>query len=142
MPNSMPKAQDMYAYADSMYPFPVFSGWEGGGAAAALARMLAECDDLFDILDRFQRRAQACSFPHTPDEVTTKEVERFLADGESNAQKYPDMLALLFATLATGLQMGEYDRCNGQWIAGETAKTQKRADVYRELGYVGRLDFD
>ncbi|KAK5130559.1 hypothetical protein LTR08_001939 [Meristemomyces frigidus] len=130
MPNSMPKAQEMYAYADSMYPFPVFSGWESEGAAAALVRMLAECDDLFEILDRFQRRAQACSFPHTPDEVTKREVERFLADGESNAQKYPDMLALLFATLATGLQMGEHDRCNGQWIAGETAKTQKRADVY------------
>lgn len=126
----------MYASSGSMYPFPIFPGWVGQDTAATLYHVLPSRDEIFEILDLFQRRAQSCSFPHTPEEVTRNEVERFLADGESNAQKYPDMLALLFATLATGLQMGEYDRCGGQWVAGETANTILRADVYREYASI------
>ncbi|KAK4542876.1 hypothetical protein LTR36_006065 [Oleoguttula mirabilis] len=131
MPSNMPKAQEMYAFAGSMYPFPVLPGWGiGEGTAATLIQVLPARDELFQILESFQRRAQSCSFPHTSDEVTKREVERFLADGEGNAQKYPDMLALLLATLATGLQMGVYDRSGGKWVAGETTTTILKADVY------------
>ena len=93
-------------------------------------KCLPKREKLFSILDSFQRRAQACSFPHTPHEVTKKEIGRFLDDAEVNASKYPDMLALIFATLATGLQMGEYDRNGEQWIEGSMAKTTKQADVF------------
>jgi len=126
----MPKAQEMYASAESMYPFPILAGWAGKNATAGLIQCLPERDELFEILDLFQRRGQSCSFPHTPDEVTKKEVERFLADIESNSQKHPDMLALIFATLATGLQMGQWDRSGGRWVADAMAKTTQRADVY------------
>lgn len=129
----MPRAQDMYALADSMYPFPVFSSWCGEGASLALAQCLPPREDLLEILELFQRRGQCCSFPHAPDELTKREVERFMDDLEGNAQKYPDMLALIFATLATGLQMGQWDRSGGQWVAGAMATTMKQADVYRMI---------
>jgi len=125
-------AKEMYAFDESMHPFPVFDGWTSGNVSAALIATLPARDELFSILDDFQRRAQSCSFPHTPDEVTAKEIERFLADSEVNAQKYPDMLALIFATLATGLQMGEYDRAGAQWVRESMTATMRRADVYSQ----------
>ncbi|KXL49340.1 hypothetical protein M433DRAFT_64551 [Acidomyces richmondensis BFW] len=109
MPMPMPKAKDIYSY-ETHYPFPVFGDW---GATQI-----------------FQERAQACSFPHMPDEVTRKEVERFLSDAEENAKAYPDMLAFIFAALATGLQLGECDRNSGPWAPGKTNSTTLRADVY------------
>lgn len=130
--HTIPKAQDMYAFTGSMYPFPVLAGWAGESTTAALVQCLPQRDELFSILDAFQRRAQSSSFPHTPDEVTKKEIEKFLADVESNTQRHPDMLALIFVTLATGLQMGQYDRSGGQWVADEIASTKRQADVYSE----------
>lgn len=132
MPRNMPKAQEIYSVAESMYPFPVFAGWCGESAHAALVGVLPKQEELFRILDLFQRRGQSSSFPHTPDEVTKREVERFLDDAEGNAQKYPDMLALIFATLAMGLQLGQWDRDDGQWVEGAMAGTTRTADIYGE----------
>ncbi|KAK5724194.1 hypothetical protein LTR17_013576, partial [Elasticomyces elasticus] len=120
-------AREMYAVEEPMHPFPIFEGWNVGGKLVAL---LPPREDLFTILDAFQKRAQSCSFPHSPDEITKKEVERFLANSDSNAQKHPDMLALIFATLATGLQMGEHDRSGGKWEEGSMAKTMRTANMY------------
>ncbi len=122
----------MYALTESIHPFPVFANWTGENALTALVELLPESEELFDILAMFQRRAQSSSFPHTPDEVTKNEVERFLSNKNANARKYPDMLALLFATLATGLHMSEHDRHGGQWVEGSMEKTMVRANVYRE----------
>ncbi|KAI7353553.1 hypothetical protein KC354_g11466 [Hortaea werneckii] len=130
MPRNMPKAQEIYCIAESMYPFPVFAGWCGESANAALVGVLPKQEELFRILDLFQRRGQSSSFPHTPDEVTKREVQRFLDDAEGNAQKYPDMLALIFATLAMGLQLGQWDRDDGQWVEGAMAGTTRTADIY------------
>lgn len=123
-------AQDMYTSSDSMYPFPNL--WPGSSASSSLITVLPPREELLSILDSFQKRAQASSFPHTPDDVTKKEIERFLADTEGNAAKFPDMLALIFITLATGLQMGQYDRSGGRWIAGAVEATRKQSDVYRK----------
>jgi len=132
----MPKlAQNMYTSSDSMYPFPTL--WAGSDVSSSLVQVLPAREELFDILDSFQKRAQACSFPHTPDEVTKREVERFLADTEGNAERFPDMLALIFIALATGLQMGQYDRSGGQWVAGAVEATRKKSDVYRKSGIIG-----
>ncbi|KAK5705260.1 hypothetical protein LTR97_002378 [Elasticomyces elasticus] len=120
-------AREMYAVEEPMHPFPIFDGWNVGGRLAAL---LPPREELFTILDSFQKRAQSCSFPHSPDEITKKEVERFLANSDSNAQKHPDMLALIFATVATGLQMGEHDRSGGKWEEGSMAKTMRTANMY------------
>lgn len=123
----MPKGKDMYAPEDTSYPFPVVTQF---ATTSQLLQLLPDQDDLFACLDLFQHRAQACSFPHMPEEVTKREVERFLADRERNANLFPDMLALIFATLATGLQMGQYDRNGGTWD-GQPAKDNP--EVYSML---------
>lgn len=122
----------MYASSDesAAYPFPII--WHGGNSAVEMARaLLTSHDEIYACLDMFQRRAQSCYFPHTPDEVTKKEVERFLSDMEGNAERFPDMLALIFATLATGMQMGVYD-LHGEWSAEAVEATRRKSDVYRE----------
>ncbi|KAK5110524.1 hypothetical protein LTR62_005716 [Meristemomyces frigidus] len=131
--HTVPKASEVYGVHEhhkAMYPFPILNGWTGGNASMALVNMLRAEKDLPDILDAFQQRAQSCSFPHTPEEMTKKEVQRFLDDAESNATGHPDMLALIFMTLATGLQMGEWDRSGGAWVQGSMSETRQRADVY------------
>ena len=40
------------------------------------------------------------------------------------------MLALLFATLAQGLQDGIYDRNAGKWVAGSVETETKKGDIY------------
>lgn len=136
----MPKlAHDMYAPFESMYPFPIL--WEHSNdpstVSSTLVNMLPPRDELLDILDMFQCRAQSCYFPHTPEEVTKKEVERFLGDAEVNAEKSPDMLALIFATLAAGLQVGQRERSSGQPVAGTAAASHQKSDVFRKSFDVG-----
>lgn len=130
----------MYAASDgaAAYPFPIL--WHGGNSAVEMARTLLNShEEIYACLDMFQRRAQSCYFPHTPeDEVTKKEVERFLSDVEGNAEKFPDMLALIFATLATGMQMGVYD-VHGGWVADVVEETRKKSDVYCEFYLMMRV---
>lgn len=129
--HSLPKGRDFYASDDEpSYPFPVV---EGRSSIAGLAAILPEPDMLFSCLDSFQRRAQSCSFPHMPDEVTRKEVQRFLDDKEKNAEVHPDMLALIFATVATGVQMGQYDRSGGQWNRDDLERMRRTSDALSGL---------
>jgi hypothetical protein len=87
--------------------------------------------ELMEYLGAFQSRAQSCSFPHVPEEITSTEIERFLADAQNNAEMFPDMLALLFAALAQGSQNGVFDKSGGKWEAGAMeAQQQKVGDVY------------
>lgn len=125
--HTVPKGRDMYAAGYPTYPFPVIPNHS---SSLALLKVLPEMDEILACLDMFQRRAQSCSFPHTPEEVTKKEVERFLDDAEHNAEKAPDMLALIFVTLATGLQMGQYDRNGGKWDQAASTATRARSDVF------------
>ena len=97
-----------------------------------MVKLLPPEQDLFFYLDAFQRRAQFCSFPHVPDQCTNNEVRRFLENLEHNAALYPDMLALLFATLAQGLQDGVYDKFGGKWVAGSVEQESKKGDVYSQ----------
>ena len=120
----------MYATDSPAYPFPVIAEFS---TTSSLLRLLPEREELFDCLDMFHRRAQSCSFPHTPDEVAKKEVERFLSDVERHAERFPDMLALIFMTLATGLQMGQYDRSGGQWVEGAVEATRQESDAFCNL---------
>ncbi|EMC99867.1 hypothetical protein BAUCODRAFT_353091 [Baudoinia panamericana UAMH 10762] len=129
-PLPLPRAQDMYGAQDSMYPFPVVQHWTGEHAVDGLIRVLPKRNELFSILDSFRHRAPLSSFPHSPESVSKSEVERFLEDVEGNSVRSPDMLALIFVTLATGLQMGEHDRRGGKWVKGAMAETMKQADLY------------
>lgn len=126
--HTLPKGRDFYASDDQpSYPFHVV---EGRSSLEALVAILPESEALFSCLDSFQKRAQSCSFPHTPDEVTRKEVQRFLDSKEKNAGLHPDMLALIFATVATGMQMGQYDRSGNRWNRDDIERTRRTSDAF------------
>lgn len=132
----LPRGQDIYQpSADgpqgSSYPFATL--WhQGADTIAQLLKTLPDRAELVAALDMFQHKAQSCSFPHVPDNTTKREVLRFLDNADENAEKHPDMLALVFATLATGIQLGVYDRNGSLWVRGATEKATRQADVYRE----------
>lgn len=62
--------------------------------------------------------------------MTRKEVQRFLDNKEKNAELHPDMLALIFATVATGMQMGQYDRSGSQWDRDDLEGTRRTSDAF------------
>lgn len=98
-----------------------------------LVKLLPSREDIHFYLHAFQRRSHFCSFPHVPEECTEPEVQRFLEDVEHNAAAHPNTLALLFATLAQGLQDGIYDRNGEKWIAGAVESELMKGDVYSML---------
>ncbi|KAI9836348.1 MAG: hypothetical protein M1837_003396 [Sclerophora amabilis] len=127
--HAAPRGVDIFAFHDvPLYPFP--SLWRADGGAAALLDCLPPREELFGYLDAFQKRAQSCSFPHVPEEITTKEIERFLSDPKGNSFKYPDMLALIFAALAQGLQNGVFDKSGGEWVEGAMEAESWKGDLY------------
>jgi len=65
--------------------------------------------------------------------MSRKEVERFLDDAEDNAVRTPDMLALLFATLAAGCQLSQADDKGEESDHDSTEMMHKRGDVFRKL---------
>lgn len=127
--HTIPKGEDVYAFQDiSAYPFGTF--WRADGLGHAPVHCLPPREEIFAYLDAFQKRAQSCSFPHTPEEITRKEIERFLSKTHENAVKHPAMLALIFAALAQGLQNGVYDKSGGQWVAGAMEAEAWKGDMY------------
>lgn len=112
------------------FPFPTV--WAATDDTSSLLSVLPSEEDIFSYLESFQRRAQSCFFPLMPEECTQGEIKRFLEDIEHNAAMNPDMFALLFATLAQGLQNGVYDRCGERWIAGAMEAEAQRGDVFSE----------
>lgn len=95
-----------------------------------LIKLLPSREDIQFYLHAFQRRSLSCSFPHVPEECTESEVQRFLDDVEHNAAARPNTLALLFATLAQGLQDGIYDRNGQKWVSGAVESELAKGDVY------------
>lgn len=112
------------------HPFPTL--WPAKDGVSGLVELLPSKDEIIDSLEIFHHRVQSCSFPHVPEECTKKEVERFLTNSQHNAHVHPDMLALLFATLAQCSQNGVYDRSGGKWVAGAMEAESKKGDVYSE----------
>lgn len=127
----VPKGQDIYPAEDQDYPFQMIP--IGDNTPAALLELLPSDEEIFQHFEHFKRRAQSCSFPHVPDEITKKEVERFLADRKSNANKAPDMLALIFAALAVGMQIGVYDRNGCQWLKASMAESHLAGKAWRKF---------
>lgn len=129
--HAIPRGTDVFSYQlTASYPFPTL--WPAKEETSGLVTLLPRKEDLYFYLNSFQRRAQMCSFPHVPEECTEREVQRFLENIEPNAALYPNMLALLFATLAQGLQEGIYDRNGGKWVAGSVDAEMKKGDIYSE----------
>ncbi|KAF2198845.1 hypothetical protein GQ43DRAFT_474169 [Delitschia confertaspora ATCC 74209] len=129
--HAMPRGADIYASRDlPMFPFATMWRADFEDCIPALLDCLPQREELLSYLDAFQKRVQACSFPHTPNEITKSEVERFLSDAKKNALRFPDMLALLFAALALGCQNSVFDKCGGKWVEGAMEKEKINGDVY------------
>jgi hypothetical protein len=127
--HTLPRGVDIFAYQDApLYAFPTL--WRADGGAGVLLACLPPRAELMSYLDTFQRRVQSCCFPHVPEEITLKEIDRFLANAEDNAFRHPDMLALIFAALALGLQNGVYDRSGGEWVEGAMEREAWKGDLY------------
>jgi hypothetical protein len=113
---------------NTSYPFPTL--WTAREGTSGLVNLLPEKEEVFKYLGYFRHRALALSFPYLPNFCTNGEVERFMSNLEHNAHMYPDHLALLFATLAQGLQHGVYDQYGEQWVAGAMEEETKKGDVF------------
>ncbi|KAF2186433.1 hypothetical protein K469DRAFT_726026 [Zopfia rhizophila CBS 207.26] len=128
---AMPRGPDMYAPRDlPAYPFVTMWPANLEDSIPGLLNYVPQRNELLSYLDAFQKRVQTCSFPHTPNEITKSEIERFLSDAKNNAQMFPDMLALLFAALALGSQHSVWDKCGGKWERGSMEDELKKGDVY------------
>lgn len=127
--HSVPRGADIFAFQlTTSHPFPTL--WSAKDETAGLVELLPSGEDLHFYLGSFQRRVQSCSFPHVPEECTEAEIRGFLENVEHNAAVHPNMLALLFAALAQGLQDGVYDRNGEKWIAGSVEAESQKGDVY------------
>lgn len=123
------RAPDVFSFPIALsHPFPTL--WSAKEDTSALIRVLPPDEDLFFYIDAFQNRVRASSFPYIPEECTHEEVQKFLENIEHNAALHPDALALLFTTLALGLQDGVFDRCGEKWVAGSVEAESKKGDVY------------
>lgn len=103
----MPKAADMYVAQDAMYPFPTL--WPAMSRTQGLLQCLPSFEQLHGYLDSFSQKAQGFAFPYVPEDLTRKEVEHFLGNAQENAEKVPDLLALIFAAIALGVQLGTFE---------------------------------
>lgn len=131
--HQVPRSADVFAFQTGCpHPFPTL--WVAREGTAGLVALLPPEHEIGAYIEAFQQRAQSCSFPHLPDECTKSEVHRFLENVQHNAEAHPDMLALLFATIAQGIQNGVFDRYGGQWIAGAMDQESKKGDIYGESG--------
>ena len=130
--HTVPRGTDIFAFQlATSHPFPTL--WSAKDDITSLIKILPPKEDLYHYLDSFQRRVQSCSFPHAPDECTRLEVQRFLKNVEHNAALHLDMLALLFITLAQGVQYGVYDKYGERWVAGAVEDESKKSDVYSKF---------
>lgn len=131
--HAMPRGADMYAAEGSMYPFPTL--WTANTNIPGLYSCLQPWNETLMYLDSYKRRAETYPIPPLAQEVTRKEVERFVDHFEENAMAFPDMLAVIFAALATGRQVGVHERCGGKWVAGAVEADRRRGDLFRRSHY-------
>ena len=127
-----PRATESFAaHLPASHPFPSLGSAKH--ETSSLTKLLPSREDIHLYLHAFQRRSLSSSFPHVPEECTEPEVQRFLDNVEHNAAAHPNTLALLFATLAQGLQDGIYDRDGQKWIVGAVESELMKGDVYSML---------
>jgi hypothetical protein len=120
----------MYAAQDSMYPFPTL--WPAMSRTEGLLQCLPPREQLFIYLESFSHKAQCFAFPYIPEELTIKEVEHFLKNVEENAEKVPDLLGLIFAALALGVQLGTFEGRRGSQT-DTSQPDSKKGEVFCKL---------
>lgn len=110
-----------------MYPFPMLR--VGNNSTSALTTLLPPPAEVLENAHFLQRRVQLCLFPLVLEDVT-KRIEYFLDDTERNATSMPDMLALVFAIQATGIQMNAFNHGNFHKQEGQLANPRGRSECY------------
>lgn len=119
----------MYMTENStLYPFP--NVWTAKTWINGLHGCFYPWEETAALLDALSARAESYPWPHLPQEVNKAEVSRFLDDFEHNATTYPDMLALVFAALATVTRRGVYDKNGDQWVPGLVEASSKKGDLF------------
>ena len=113
------------------HPFPTL--WKSE-PVSCLINVLPNKDEIIALLDAFEQYAAPLGmFPCLLEECSKSKVQLFLSNVEHNSQVHPDMLALLFATLALGVQCGTYDRCGSNWIPGVMPKVLYQGNYFRKF---------
>ena len=112
------------------HPFPPL--WNSR-PVSCLINVLPNKDEINALLDAFDHYASIGMFPCLPEECSRSRVQQFLDNIEHNSQVEPDMLALLFAALALGVQCGMYDRCGGSWIPGAIGEVVYKGNYFRKF---------
>ena len=113
-----------------MYPFPTM--WTSTTWVRGLYECLQPWQETVSYLDTYAARAELFPWPHLAQDVNKEVVERFVANFEHNATSFPDMLALIFAALATGLQRGIQDRSGQEWIPKAVESQSFKGDIFGE----------
>jgi hypothetical protein len=106
--------------------------WSLDGCIPQLLSCLPSEEVRCAYLDVFQERVHVFLIPHVPTEVSKSEVERFLSNATRNSMNCPDMLALLFATLALGSQHSVLDKYSGRWVPGAMEQESVPGKLYSE----------
>ena len=127
----MPRGPDIFITSSpSTYPFATLFPATPEECIPQLLDILPPRKELQEYLAAFEKRVYVCAFPHMPVELTKNEIDRFLADPERNARMCPEMLALVFASIALGAQHSVWDKCAGSWNAEVVDAEAQRGNVY------------
>lgn len=117
----------MYTTQDAMYPFPTL--WPAMSRTQGLLQCLPPRDELYHYLESFSTKARGFAFPYVPEDLSQKEVERFLENAEENADKVPDLLALIFAALALGVQLDMFENRQGAGT-GVSQNSSRKGEIF------------
>ncbi|THY35119.1 hypothetical protein D6D01_01574 [Aureobasidium pullulans] len=130
----------MYTTQDAMYPFPTL--WPAMSRTEGLLQCLPPSEQLYNYLDSFSQKAKGFTFPYVPEELTRKEVEHFLDNVQENAEKVPDLLALIFAALALGVQLDTFEGHEEAQAGASNTQSRKVAlrlsEFFDQLTILGR----
>lgn len=110
-------------------PHPFVASWDSQSRISDLLSALPSVPEAYLYFDSFQNQAQASISPGIPVEFNQADLDQFLADSERNALLRPDILALVCAMLAQGIQHGVYYRCNRRWVAGAMECDLRKGDA-------------
>ncbi|GAM85151.1 hypothetical protein ANO11243_031550 [Dothideomycetidae sp. 11243] len=91
----------------TVYPFPTI--WTTSTWIQGLYSCLEPLHSIADLLTTSIDRDDSIVFPKPTYSVSVADVEKFLSYFENNATTYPDLLALIFAILASEMKRREYD---------------------------------
>ena len=110
------------------HPFPTL--WPARDGVTCLVQLLADKEELLTYLIAYESSAQSSTFPLSQEECSKARFELFLSNIEHNAHVHPDLLALLFATLANGRR---YSLENSQReFREDDSRESKKGEVFSE----------